>query len=57
LCGPDSDGSETPVGTVYVALADASGTQCRRLFFPGDRGRCRALAAHNAFDMIIKTLS
>lgn len=56
LCGPDSDGSETPVGTVYVALADASGTQCRRLFIPGDRGRCRTLAAHNAFDMIIKTM-
>jgi nicotinamide-nucleotide amidase len=43
-----------PVGTVYVALADASGCQVAHRQFMGDRARIRVFATQMALDMLRK---
>ena len=57
LVGPEGDGSETPVGTVYIAM-DAEGTLfCRCVHLGTDRQRGRTMAVHHAFDMIRRYLT
>ena len=57
LVGPDGDGSDTPVGTVFIAL-DAEGTiYCRGVHLGTDRQRGRTMAVHHAFDMIRRHLT
>ncbi len=56
VAGPDGGTEETPVGTVYIALADASGTQVRKLNLFGDRARIRTSAALNALDLLRRAL-
>lgn len=53
LAGPEGDGVH-PVGTVFVALADADETFVRALELGerSDRVRIRTLAANHAFDML-----
>ena len=58
VAGPDKDDWGNEVGTVYIALASREGTLCKR-FSCGrgrGRGRVRTSAAHNAFDIIRRTL-
>jgi len=56
IAGPASDNTNKPVGLVYVALADKSGSYCRELRLNGTRDEIRFTAANNALDMILEYL-
>jgi PncC family amidohydrolase len=46
LAGPEGDGSDTPVGTVYIAVAARDrGTSVKEFGFKGDRNEVRIRAA------------
>ncbi len=49
--GPEPS-ENVPVGTVYVALSDASGCQVTHRIFLGDRARIRVFATQMALDML-----
>lgn len=54
--GPGTDGPQAPAGTMFVALADASGaTVIHRQFF-GDRARVKQFAGQMALDMLRRRL-
>ncbi len=57
ICGPASDASGAPVGLGYIALSSAEGVFCREIRMGSDRDRGRTVAAHHAFDMLIRYLS
>lgn len=53
LAGPDGDGSDVPVGTVYAALTDGKHMYLRHLTLARfDRERVRLCAASEALDML-----
>ncbi|MDX2034619.1 MAG: competence/damage-inducible protein A [Blastocatellia bacterium] len=52
IAGPGGGTEEKPVGLVYLALADDSATQVRKLFFPSDRQFIRTLAVNSALDLL-----
>src|SRR5271170_8070684 len=52
IAGPTGATEEKPIGTVYIALADADGAKEKAFRFPGDRGRIRAQATVAALDMV-----
>lgn len=56
IAGPDGGSEEKPVGTVYIALSSAEGTQVKRLRLHGDRERIRYTAMLNAMDMLRRFL-
>ena len=49
--GPESDG-KSPVGLVYIALADETGTAVRKFQFDGDREAIRFKASQAALTML-----
>ncbi|MDR1692759.1 MAG: competence/damage-inducible protein A [Oscillospiraceae bacterium] len=59
LAGPSGDGSETPVGTVCIALCDARTGVATALTrnFGDERGRIRNMAALTALDMVRRLLT
>ena len=56
VAGPDGGTEETPVGTVYLAVADHAGALAIRHKFSGDRERVRALSAQLTLEMIRRRL-
>ena len=52
IAGPGGATAEKPVGSVYVALANANAVTERALRFPGDRERVRWQAAQAALDTV-----
>ena len=54
VAGPDGGSEAKPVGLVYVALADASGTDVRRLMLTGDRRSIREGAASAALEWLVE---
>ncbi len=52
VAGPTGGTPEKPVGTVHIAIADASGSKERGIFFPGERERVRWQASQTALDMV-----
>jgi len=52
-CRPSGGSESKPVGTVYVALADAVQTVCRHYAFRWDR-RCNKIMATQAALIMIK---
>jgi nicotinamide-nucleotide amidase len=52
IAGPDGGTEETPLGTMYVGLADAAGTHVARRQFLGDRQRIRSFVAQMAMDVL-----
>ncbi len=56
VAGPDGGTEETPVGTAFVALACADGTQVKKLNLFGDRERIRYAAMLNGFDILRRKL-
>ncbi len=57
IAGPDSDGSGTPVGSVFVALATPEGRHVRDLHLGQGRERIRISAANHALDMVRRYLT
>lgn len=56
IAGPDGGTPEKPVGTVYIALADAGSCRVERLNFQGDRGRVRSITCFTALDWLRRYL-
>lgn len=56
IAGPTGGTEAKPVGLVYLALADARGTDVLERRFPGDRERVRMFAAQQALDMVRRKL-
>lgn len=52
VAGPSGGSALKPVGTVWIALADRSSTECGAYRFTGDRGDVRERAAHKALDLV-----
>jgi nicotinamide-nucleotide amidase len=52
VAGPDGDGSEKPVGLVYVGCSGPRGTRVCREQFPGDRAAVRGHAATRALHLL-----
>lgn len=56
IAGPDGGSEEKPVGTVFIALADAQGCQVQQHQFPGDRERVRSITCFSALDLLRRHL-
>lgn len=56
IAGPDGGTPEKPVGTVYIALADASSCIVERYNFQGDRDVVRSITCFTALDWLRKYL-
>jgi nicotinamide-nucleotide amidase len=56
IAGPGGGTPEKPVGLLYVALADAGGSEARELRFAFDRERNRRAAAQVALDWVRRRL-
>jgi nicotinamide-nucleotide amidase len=54
--GPDSDGQKTPVGTMWVGIADANGASAIHRQFLGDRQRIRTFVVQMALDVLRRRL-
>ena len=52
VAGPGGGSPEKPVGTVHVAIADASGSKERGVLYPGERDRIRWQASQTALDLV-----
>jgi nicotinamide-nucleotide amidase len=52
VAGPDSGGEDAPVGTVYIAIADAAGTHVAHRQFLGDRTRVRTFTVQMSLDLL-----
>lgn len=52
VAGPDGGSEEKPVGTVYIALADAEGCRVERFRFGGSRDKVRIRTAVMALDWL-----
>ncbi len=52
VAGPTGGTPEKPVGTVHIAIADASGSKERGVHYPGERDRIRWQASQTAMDLV-----
>ncbi len=56
LAGPGGGSTETPVGVVYIAIADGTGVAARRFQWSGDRIQNKRSAVHAAITLIREVL-
>jgi nicotinamide-nucleotide amidase len=57
VAGPDGGSPEKPVGTVFIAMAQASKpTHCQKYSFPVDRATFKQLATQAALDMLRRAI-
>lgn len=56
IAGPGGGSVEKPVGTVFIALADAAEITVKECHFSGDRNQIRQLSAATAIDMVRRRL-
>jgi CDP-diacylglycerol--glycerol-3-phosphate 3-phosphatidyltransferase len=54
IAGPDSDGSDKPVGLTYIAVTSGRGTSSREYRFNGDRRSNRRQAANESLHLLIE---
>jgi nicotinamide-nucleotide amidase len=52
IAGPDGGSEEKPVGTVFLALADAEGTRSIKVTLPGDRYLIRWRSSQAALELL-----
>lgn len=52
IAGPGGGTEEKPVGLVYIAVADAEGTVCRRENWPGTREQFKARVSQYALNLL-----
>jgi nicotinamide mononucleotide (NMN) deamidase PncC len=57
VAGPGGGTPEKPVGTVWIAVADAAGSVARRTIFPGSRQEIRSRAAQAALFLLNRRLA
>jgi nicotinamide-nucleotide amidase len=57
VAGPDGAVEGTPVGTMYVGLADAAGTHTVHRQFLGDRQRVRTFVVQMAMDLLRRRMT
>jgi nicotinamide-nucleotide amidase len=55
--GPGAAGDSVPAGTVYVAIADATGTHVATRQFLSDRHRIRVFTVQMALDMLRRRIT
>ena len=56
IAGPDGGTKEKPVGTVYIAVAEPSGTHATRCHFSGDRAAIKAQTSEMALTLLREAL-
>jgi competence/damage-inducible protein CinA-like protein len=56
ISGPDGGSPEKPVGLVFVAFADARGSEAHEFLFPFDRERHRVVTSQVALDWVRRAL-
>ena len=56
IAGPGGGTPEKPVGLVYIALADETHVEHRRIILPGDRQLIRWRASQAALDLVRRRL-
>jgi nicotinamide-nucleotide amidase len=56
IAGPAGGTPDKPVGTVFIALAGAAGTQVSKQFNPYDRETFKQVTAQQALDLLRRTL-
>lgn len=54
VAGPLGGTPETPVGTVFIALASPEGTRVREFHYTGNRVQIKRLAAEKALEMVLQ---
>jgi PncC family amidohydrolase len=54
IAGPDSDGSNKPVGLTFIATASEWGSRCEEYTFTGNRWSNRRQAAEQALQLMIE---
>lgn len=52
IAGPDGGTADKPVGTVFLALANAEGVHVKRYQFHGDRGQIQRMSAYMALEWL-----
>jgi nicotinamide-nucleotide amidase len=52
IAGPTTPNPTTPIGLVYIALADGEDTQCKQFQLTGDRDRIRLWSTQHALEML-----
>jgi nicotinamide-nucleotide amidase len=57
VAGPDGGSEKAPTGTMYVGLADASGTHILHRQYLGDRQRIRTFVVHMALDLLRRRIT
>jgi len=57
LAGPDGDGSNVPVGTVWAAVVYKGGIAAKEFHFTGTRDEVRLLAVVSVMEMILEHLT
>lgn len=57
IAGPDGDGSENPVGTVYLGLYDRGAVLCERHIFSGDRSEVQRQSVARALHWALERLT
>ena len=57
IAGPATGTESVPVGTTFIALADAAGTQVLQRQFLGDRTRIRTFASQLALDLLRRRIA
>ena len=52
IAGPGGGTKTKPVGTVFIALSDARSTIIQHRWYPGGRGRFKAMTARQALELL-----